>query len=128
MKDWMIPLAVGLGGGVGSMARYALGTLSARLPWAFPWGTLAVNVLGGFAIGGLFYLSQRRPEWALALRAWAITGFCGGFTTFSAFSLETLQLWSQGAQGKALVNVLANLALSLAAVATGMACVRRLMA
>lgn len=91
------------------------------------WGTLAVNVLGGFAIGGLFYLSQRRPEWALALRVWAITGFAAASQLFRPFSLETLQLWSQGAQGKALVNVLANLALSLAAVATGMACVRRLM-
>ena len=128
MKDWMLPLAVGLGGGLGAMARYGLVTLSTRLPWAFPSGTLAVNVLGGFGIGVLFLYGQRRPEWALAIRVWAITGFLGGFTTFSAFSLETLQLWSQGAQGKALVNVLANVALSLSAVAAGMACARRLMA
>ncbi|MES1993828.1 MAG: fluoride efflux transporter CrcB [Pseudomonadota bacterium] len=128
MKDWMLPLAVGLGGGLGSMSRFGLGMLCARLPWAFPWGTLAVNVLGGFGIGALFLYGQRRPEWALAIRVWTITGFCGGFTTFSAFSLETLQLWSQGAQGKALVNVLANVALSLSAVAAGMACARRLLA
>lgn len=128
MKDWMLPLAVGLGGGLGAMARYGLVTLSTRLPWAFPWGTLAVNVLGGFGIGALFLYGQRRPEWALAIRVWVITGFLGGFTTFSAFSLETLQLWSQGAQGKAVVNVLANVALSLSAVVAGMACARRLLA
>lgn len=128
MKDWMLPLAVGVGGGLGSMSRFGVGMLCARLPRAFPWGTLAVNVLGGFGIGALFLYGQRRPEWALAIRVWTITGFCGGFTTFSAFSLETLQLWSQGAQGKALVNVLANVALSLSAVAAGMACARRLLA
>lgn len=128
MKDWMLPLAVGLGGGLGAMSRYGLVTLSTRLPWGFPWGTLAVNVLGGFGIGALFLYGQRRPEWALAIRVWTITGFLGGFTTFSAFSLETLQLWSQGAQGKALINVLANVALSLIAVAAGMACARRLLA
>ncbi len=128
MKEWALPLAVGLGGGLGAMSRYGLVTLSTRLPGAFPWGTLAVNVLGGFGIGALFLYGQRRPEWALAIRVWAITGFLGGFTTFSAFSLETLQLWSQGAQGKAVLNVLANVALSLAAVAAGMAFARRLLA
>ncbi|HET7688177.1 MAG TPA: fluoride efflux transporter CrcB, partial [Candidatus Macondimonas sp.] len=128
VKEWALPLAVGLGGGLGAMSRYGLVMLSTRLPGAFPWGTLAVNVLGGFGIGVLFLYGQRRPEWALAIRVWAITGFLGGFTTFSAFSLETLQLWSQGAQGKAVLNVLANVVLSLAAVAAGMACARRLLA
>ncbi|MDY6957368.1 MAG: fluoride efflux transporter CrcB [Pseudomonadota bacterium] len=127
MNSWLIAVAVGIGGGAGAMCRYGLVMLASRLIGGFPFGTLAVNVLGAFGIGFGFLYCQRRPEWAVAVRAFAMTGFLGGFTTFSAFSLETLQLWSQGAHGKALVNILGNVTLSLAGVALGMVAARRLL-
>lgn len=83
--------AVAVGGAIGSVARYGCGVASRALGSGWPWGTLMVNVLGSFAIGLLFawFLERPAPEW---LRVGLITGVLGGFTTFSAFSIETLEL------------------------------------
>ncbi len=86
-------LLVGLGGGLGSMARYVCQRwLSASFPHHFPWGTFAVNLLGCFAIGIFWGLSFRsfenNEDWKLFL----MVGLCGGFTTFSAFTLEGIGL------------------------------------
>jgi len=83
---------VAVGGAVGSTLRYlvSLGAASA-LGLGFPWGTLAVNVVGSVAIGALASLGVQGNAWLLL-----VTGLLGGFTTFSAFSLETALLWQRG--------------------------------
>lgn len=86
-------LIIGLGGFAGTMARYLSQQLVYRYyPVTFPYGTLAVNLLGCFLIGIFFALSEKgsvlTPEWRMFLT----TGFCGGFTTFSTFSYESVQL------------------------------------
>src|SRR5438034_10636311 len=90
-------LLVGIGGFVGSIARYLVAVFFAgQLSSAFPFATFAVNVVGCFLIGILFALSDRgnilTPEWRIFLT----TGFCGGFTTFSTFSYESIRLFHDG--------------------------------
>ena len=89
MPDWLV---VVLGGGAGALARYAVGHwASARYPQAlldFPWHTFGINVLGSFVLGLVAVWCRDRPTWFLLLG----TGFCGGFTTFSTFSVELLTL------------------------------------
>jgi len=110
-------LAIALGGAAGSLGRYALGLwLKAAAP-GFPLATLAVNALGGLAIGWLFATGAARPEW---LRLGLMTGVLGGFTTFSAFSLETLLLWQEGRALAAALNVGLNLVLALGGCALGL--------
>lgn len=106
-----LPL-IALGGALGSVLRYLM--ISAI---GAPVGTLAVNVLGSFAIGMLFAALGAREGWQLFL----MTGFLGGFTTFSAFSLDTLKLIQSGQTLQAAAYVLGSIALSLAAVALGVA-------
>ena len=113
-------LAVALGGGLGSLARYGVG-LWTRVLWpGFPVATLAVNAVGGLAMGLLASYAAARPEWSPAWRLGLMTGVLGGFTTFSAFSLETLALWREGATGLALANIGLNLAMSLGACGLGL--------
>ena len=121
-------LLVGAGGFVGSVLRYALSSWvqqSARgslFPYGtgslFPYGTLAVNVLGCFAIGILVQLAERSAIDA-EVRLLLATGLLGGFTTFSAFGNETLDLLREDARSLAAANVLANVLLGLAAVHLG---------
>ena len=101
---------VALGGAIGAVLRYLTG-----LALAFPFGTLAVNVVGSFLIGVLWVALADRGAWAPFL----ITGILGGFTTFSAFSLDTLRLVESGRAPMAGLYVLASVALSLGAVALG---------
>ena len=85
-----------IGGGTGSLCRYALGRLLPRTDTFthIPWHTFAANVLGCLCIGWLIgYLENRQTEWVYLL---FVTGFCGGFTTFSTFSNEFFQLMRQG--------------------------------
>lgn len=113
-------LAVALGGAMGSLARYGLGVwVRGALP-AFPMATLLVNVVGGLCIGLIFAAGATRPDWPEWLRTGAITGVLGGFTTFSAFSLETLLLWQEGRVAAAFANVALNVMLSLGACALGL--------
>ena len=120
-------LAVALGGALGSVGRYGLG-LATRALWpGWPWGTFLVNVIGSFAIGLLFagFLLRPAPEW---LRLGLITGVLGGFTTFSAFSIETLELLRADGAFGAGIYVIATLLAGLAACALGMWLARGLLA
>ena len=116
-------LLIALGGAVGSVGRYALGAAVQRVTHAFPLGTLTVNVVGCVLVGILaraFMNSQLHPD----IRAMLIVGFCGGFTTFSAFSLEVVGLAQGGESLRALAYVGASLILCLAGTAAGFALVR----
>src|SRR5262245_12441203 len=105
MPDWFISFVahpvtlLTIGGGVGVNARYWLGALGRALhgPTVFPWATFAINVSGSVMLGFVAALFLRQPD--DSRRAWYLllgTGFCGGFTTFSTFSLETLELLQEG--------------------------------
>jgi CrcB protein len=114
-------LLIALGGVLGSVGRYAVAL--ATTSWGesgWPWGTLIVNVVGSLAIGIVATLlaSGSRPEW---IRPFAITGILGGFTTFSAFALETGVLLDAGRTLTALGYLLATLVLGLVAVRLGVA-------
>lgn len=105
-------LLVAIGGAVGSMARYGVGVAAARLlGLAFPWGTLIVNAAGGLAMGVL--AARVGPE-SESLRLLLGVGVLGGFTTFSAFSLETVRLMQQ-APGLAMLYVAASVLLAVGA-------------
>ncbi len=120
-------LLVAAGGAVGSVLRYAVGLWALRIAGpAFPWGTLTVNVVGCFLIGLLAELITHRFGGSMELRLLLITGFLGGFTTFSAFSLDTIALFERGAPVAALVYVAASVLVSLAAVFAGLGVARSL--
>lgn len=114
-------LLIVLGGGLGSLLRFWLSTGAYHLLGrAFPYGTLAVNVLGSFLMGFLtILLVERLNGQAPLLRALLLIGFLGGFTTFSSFSMETLNLWESGDITKALLNMVISLVLCLLAVTLG---------
>lgn len=115
-------LLVGLGGLVGSIARYWLATLLQRAHGSdFPLGTLGVNILGSFVVGLVMAAALERGTLGENGRLLLATGFCGGFTTMSAFSYETLVLVRDGQLGFALGNVAATLGACLLAVWFGQA-------
>lgn len=117
MSTW---IAVMLGGALGSGARYGVGLWMKNIYPTFPAATLVVNVVGGLLIGLIAAYSMGRPDFPTALRLGLMTGVLGGFTTFSAFSLETLHLWQNGNSGAAVLNITLNLLLSLGACALGL--------
>ena len=121
-------LLVAAGGAIGSVARYLTGQLTTRAFGPnFPWGTLAVNVLGSLAIGIFAELIARRfnapQEWRLLI----ITGFLGGFTTFSAFSLDAAVMVERGDLLPAIAYVASTMLVSLFAVFAGLALTRALL-
>ena len=121
----MVYVWVALGGALGSVARYACSVAAARwLGTAFPFGTLFVNVAGSFTIGLLAALiaADGRPLLGADARALLLVGVLGGFTTFSSFSLETLELARGGALGAAGANVALSVVLCLFGAWLGLAC------
>lgn len=115
----LVLLGVAIGGAAGSVLRYVLGIAVTRAAApGFPWATLLINVTGAFLLG-LFFRSMTGPGSSNALRTALTVGFCGGYTTFSAFSYETLLFVEQGSWARAGVYTLASVALGLAAVAAG---------
>ena len=113
---------IGLGGAIGSILRAWLGgVMAAATVGAFPWGTILINVLGSFVIGffGMLTATDGRFTVAAEMRAFVMVGLCGGFTTFSSFSLQTLDLLRDGRPGQALGNVGLSVALCLGSVAVG---------
>ncbi len=119
-------LSVALGGAIGASARFAVNLLALRLfGTAFPAATLCVNVLGSLAMGVLAVLLLER---ASPLAPFVLTGVLGGFTTFSAFSLDALMLWERGQGGLAAVYVILSVAASLLAVVAGLAIGRSILA
>ncbi len=110
-----------LGGGAGSMLRYSVSLLMAKgiATSHFPWGTFTVNILGSVAIG-LFYAWSERFQLSPEVRLLLTTGFCGGFTTFSTFSAEGLNLLRSGCYGLFLSYLFFSLFLGMAGVVAGM--------
>ncbi|MBP6344506.1 MAG: fluoride efflux transporter CrcB [Neisseriaceae bacterium] len=109
-------LWVALGAAGGGLGRYGFGLLVGKGAW-FQWPTLVVNVLGGFVIGAVAFVLLQKPEASPVWRVLLITGFCGGFTTFSSFSLEMLGLLQAQRYAGAISLALAHVLLSVAATA-----------
>ncbi len=118
-------LLVALGGAVGSSCRYLVGVWALRFfgP-GYPWGTFIVNIAGSFLIGVLAELIALRLNASAELRVLMVTGFLGGFTTFSAFSLDAIYLFERGAVAVAAAYVALSVVLSIAAVMAGLALIR----
>ena len=115
-------LWVALGSALGGVARYGVGLWAVRMWGAdFPWGTILINILGSFLIS--FFGTLTMPGGPLpadnALRVFVMVGICGGFTTFSSFSLQTLELARGEAWAAALANIGLSIVLCLLAVAAG---------
>lgn len=119
-------LAVALGGAGGSLARWQIGLWCRAQGWQFPMATLLVNVLGSFAIGFCagWFMARPVPEW---VRLGVITGVLGGYTTFSAFSLETVEL-IRTQPSMAVLNIALQLMLGLSACFAGMLLARQITA
>lgn len=121
-------LLVAVGGAIGSVLRYYVGQWALRLAGpAFPWGTLTVNVVGCFVIGVFAEMIVRRFDASPEMRLLLITGFLGGFTTFSAFSLDAISLFERGAAVSGAVYIVASVGLSMAAVIAGLALMRAIL-
>lgn len=122
-----VVLAVAAGGAVGSVLRFWMSTgVHALVGRSFPYGTLAVNVLGCLLMGFLFVLFLERLSNDAVLRAGILIGVLGGFTTFSSFSIETFNLIEQGEHLKAAMNMVASLVLCVAATWIGVILARQL--
>lgn len=118
---------IGTGGFIGSIARYlSQQIISKYFPVIFPYGTLSVNILGCFLIGVIYALSERgnivSPEW----RSFLTTGFCGGFTTFSTFSYEGINLIRDGELVYLSLYVAGSVIIGFGATYFGMAIMRSL--
>jgi CrcB protein len=123
----MIVLWVALGGGIGAAARYGVNVWSGRvLGTEFPWHTLIVNVVGCFIMGLLTGLMAQKLNLSPEARAFLTTGILGGFTTFSAFSLDVVLLVERKAMLAAGAYVAASVMLSIAAVFAGLHLMRTL--
>ena len=120
-----------LGAGIGGALRHGVNVGCARMcGTAFPWGTLTVNVIGSFVMGIVVaWLAFRAGEgWSQPVRLFLTTGILGGFTTFSAFSLDAVMLWGRGQLGLAVAYVAASVILSIAGLLAGLALIRTLTA
>ena len=118
-------LLVGAGGAIGSMLRYLVGLWAVhRLGSGFPWGTFGVNITGSFLIGVLAEVIMRKFGASPDMRVFLITGILGGYTTFSAFSLDAITLFERGDVMLSAVYVIASVALSILAVFSGLALMR----
>lgn len=129
MNLFLIYAVIGTGSALGGVARYGLGILAVSL-WGpeFPWGTIIINAVGSFVIG--FFATITGPEGRLLVgtlaRQFVMIGFCGGFTTFSAFSLETVSLLWSGRATAAAINASLSVIVCLVAVWIGYALAKKL--
>lgn len=114
-------LFVGLGGGIGSVFRYLASVLTQKyVQNAFPWATFVVNVLGCLIIGILIGFFTKQQAENTEMKLLFVTGFCGGFTTFSAFALENIKLFQSGNTMLALLYIALSVLLGIFAVWSGM--------
>jgi CrcB protein len=121
-------LIVALGSGLGGALRHAVNVACARLlGTGWPYGTFTVNVVGSFAIGAIVAYFALRGHGGYAWLLFLTTGVLGGFTTFSAFSLEVVLLYERGHAGLAALYVAGSVVVSVAAVFLGLALVRRIL-
>jgi fluoride exporter len=119
-------LYVALGSAIGGVSRYLLGGLVQRmLDTTFPAGTLLVNVTGSFLLGAIIRYALETPSLTPEVRAFLTIGVCGGYTTFSTFSYETMALLKDGEWARAGVYITASVLLSLIATFTGFALARQ---
>jgi CrcB protein len=120
-------LWVMVGSALGGVLRYALTRLTLTVSAGFPYGTVLINVLGSFVIGYFGTLTMQSGKYAASdnLRLFVMVGICGGFTTFSSFSLQTFDLMRSGAWGRAAANVVLSVVLCVAAVGAGHALAQR---
>jgi CrcB protein len=114
-------LLVALGGAIGTLARYLISVAALPLSQSLPWGTIGINILGSFVIGlfGTLTLANGRFPVSEDARLFVMVGVCGGFTTFSSFSLQTLDLLRGGATMRAFANIIVSVVLCVCAVAIG---------
>ena len=114
-------LIVMIGGAFGTLARYGVSVLMAPYSRDLPLGTILINVTGSFIIGlfGTLTLAQGRFPVSDTVRLFVMIGLCGGYTTFSSFSLQTLDLIRSGAMVRAMINIAASVVLCVAATACG---------
>jgi CrcB protein len=118
----MIYLYVAIGGALGSMARFWLANTMALLAGTeFPWGTLLINIIGSFVISFFGFLTGTSRHFAVPneVRVFVTVGLCGGFTTFSSFSIQTVELVRTGEAARAALYVAASVIICLAACALG---------
>jgi fluoride exporter len=119
-SDLSSSLLIALGGAMGAVARFWTGRMAAAiLGMGWPWGTFLVNVLGGLLIGAVVALAARGVVGASA-RQFLTVGVLGGFTTFSAFSLDVVQLMERGAYAPAVAYIIFSVVLAVAGVMIGM--------
>ena len=117
--------AVAAGGALGASARYLTGAAALRLIGpGFPWGTLTVNILGSFLMGLLIALFAFKLNVSGEVKSFLTTGVLGGFTTFSAFSLDAALMWERGEAGTAAIYVVASVVLAIGALFAGLWLVR----
>ena len=128
MTLWFTLLQVALGGALGAMSRFATTTAVVRFfgP-GFPLGTMTVNVVGSFVMGAIFALLVHRFD-DIRFAPLLMTGFLGGFTTFSAFSLDVIQLVEKGRMGAAAIYIGGSVGLSILALWLGLTLMRGLWA
>lgn len=109
------------GGAIGTLARYLISVLALPISQQLPWGTIIINILGSFIIGffGTLTLAHGRFPASENMRLLVMVGLCGGFTTFSSFSLQTLDLLRCGAPMRAAANIFLSVTLCVGAVAVG---------
>jgi len=114
-------LIIMAGGALGTLARYLISVLAAPISGNLPWGTIIINITGSFIIGlfGTLTLAHGRFPVSENVRLFVMIGLCGGYTTFSSFSLQTLDLMRSGAVTRAGVNIAASVVLCVAAVSAG---------
>lgn len=123
----MVYLLVFLGAGIGGMLRQAVNVVAAKFfGLGFPVGTLTVNVAGSVVMGVIAALFALRSDLPQELKLFLTTGILGGFTTFSTFSLDSVELWERGQGSMAFAYIGASLMLSLIGLVLGMAAVRLL--
>ena len=120
-------LAVAAGGALGSAARYLAGVGSTKLfGFGFPWGTLIVNVAGSFLIGVFIELFALKADLPQEVRVFLTVGICGGFTTFSTFSLYAYVMMERGEWWPAAAYIVASVVLSIAGLIGGLQLIRAL--
>ena len=114
-------LVVAVGGALGTVARYLISVGAGKLfGTSFPWGTIIINIVGSFVLGTFIEAFALRWNTTEATRVFLTIGICGGFTTFSTFSMDTVLLATRGAMFESAFYVVVSVALSIAALYAGL--------
>jgi len=119
-------LIVTAGSGIGGAARYLIQYYAqSKLSFNFPWGTWAINIIGSFIIGLFFALSEESKFISQEARVFLMAGLCGGFTTFSAFTIENYKLIQNGQATTALLYIVSSVVVGILAIYAGIALVKQ---